>query len=255
MKALFNTILYRPLLNLLIFLYNVIPGNDIGLAIIALTLLIKLILHPFSKQSIKAQASMQSIQPKINALKEKYKDNKEKMTQKMLQLYKDEKVNPFSSCLPLLLQFPFLIAVFLVFKNGLNSTSLDMIYPFIKNPGTINGISMGFLNLAVPSKTLAFLAGAAQFWQTKMMLASQPPKDIRNKEGAKDENMAAMMGKQMVYIMPLFTIYLGFILPGGLTLYFLLFSLLMGLQQMFFFKEQQKKPPVEEVKTITDGKS
>lgn len=236
MKYLFDIILYRPLFNLLVFLYNIIPGHDIGLAIIALTLLVKLILHPFSKQSIKAQKAMQSLQPKINDLKVKYKDDKEKMTQEMLKLYKDEKVNPFSSCLPLLLQFPFLIAVFLVFKNGLNSTSLNILYPFVKNPGIINPMSLGVLNLGKPNAVLAILAGLAQYWQTKMMLTQQPPKNVRNKEGAKDENMMAMMNKQMVFMMPIITVIIGLTLPGGLTLYFLVFSLLMGWQQTQILK-------------------
>lgn len=243
MKYLFDLILYRPLFNLLIFLYNAIPGHDIGLAIIALTVIVKLILHPFSKQSIKAQKAMQTLQPKINDLKVKYKDDKEKMTQEMLKLYKDEKVNPFSSCLPLLLQFPFLIAVFLVFKNGLNSSSLNILYPFIKNPGTINAVSMGFLNLAHPNPVLAILAGIAQYWQTKMMLTAQPPANVRDKEGAKDENMMAMMNKQMVFMMPIITVIIGLTLPGGLTLYFLVFSLLMGYQQMRILKKSASNTP------------
>lgn len=107
MKTLFNAVLYRPLFNLLIFLYNIIPGHDIGLAIIALTLIVKFALHPFAKQSIKAQKVMQDLQPKLNELNKKYKDDKEKRTMEMLKLYKEEKINPFSSCLPLLLQFPF----------------------------------------------------------------------------------------------------------------------------------------------------
>lgn len=237
MKYLFDLILYRPLFNFLVFLYNVIPGHDIGIAIIALTLIIKFILHPFSKKSIQAQKSMLELQPKIDAIKKEHKDNKEKMTQEILRLYKEEKVNPVSSCLPLLLQFPFFIAVFLVFKNGLNSSSLNILYSFVKNPGTINPISLGFLNLGVASPVLAVLAGGAQYWQTKMMLVKQPPANIREKEGAKDENMMAIMNKQMVFMMPIFTVLIGLTLPGGLTLYFLIFSLLMGLQQKQLFKK------------------
>lgn len=239
MKYLFNLILYRPLFNLLIFLYNIIPGHDIGIAIIILTLIVKFILHPFAKKSIQAQKAMQSLQPKINDLKVKYKNDKEKMTQEMLKLYKDEKINPFSSCLPLLLQFPFLIAVFLVFKNGLNSESLTILYPFIHNPGTINAISFGFLNLAERSVPLAILAGLAQYWQTKMMLVQQPPKNLQHKEGAQDENIMAIMNKQMLFMMPAITVIIGLTLPGGLTLYFLVFSLLMGLQQKLILKERE----------------
>jgi len=241
MKYLFNLLLYRPLFNLLIFLYNIIPGHDMGIAIIALTVIIKFVLHPFSKKSIEAQKQMQTIQPKLNELKEKYKDDKEKLTKEMLKLYKEEKVNPVSSCLPLLLQFPFLIAVFLVFKDGLTSDSLGLLYSFVKNPVTINTLSLGFLNLASPNPYLAVLAAGAQYWQTKMMMEQQPPQNIRNKEGAKDENMMAIMSKQMMYVMPLFTLIIGLTLPGGLTLYFLVFSLLMGLQQKKLLQQDAAK--------------
>lgn len=241
MKYLFHIILYQPLFNLLVFLYNIIPGNDIGLAIIALTIIVKLILHPFTKQSIKAQKSMQELQPKLNEIKKKYKDDKEKMTQEMLKLYREEKINPFASCLPLLLQFPFLIAVFLVFRDGFKPESLNLLYSFISNPGVIKPLSLGFLNLARPNPILAVLAGIAQYWQAKMMLVNQPPKNLRGAEGTQDENMMAIMNKQIVFIMPVLTIIIGLKLPGGLTLYFLVFSLLMGIQQFLVLKKVNAK--------------
>ena len=167
MKQLYSTIFYQPIYNLLIWLYGLLGGN-IGLAIVALTVVIKLILYPFSKQAIKSQKSLQEIQPKINELKEKYKDNKEAMTKAMMELYRQEKVNPFSSCLPLLVQFPFLIAVFQVFRNGLNSGGLDLLYPFIANPSHIDPVWLS-LDLSQPVWLLGVLAAAAQYWQTKML--------------------------------------------------------------------------------------
>src|SRR3989344_6230970 len=126
----YNTILYEPLFNILVFFYNIVPFNDIGLAIILLTIFIKLILSPFFIQSIKAQRAMQAIQPKLDELKEKYKNNKEKLGPAIMELYKQEKINPFSSCFPLLIQMPFLIAVYHVFANGLSGKSMEFIYSF-----------------------------------------------------------------------------------------------------------------------------
>src|SRR3989338_65550 len=115
MAELFNTILVQPLFNLLVFFYNLIPGHDLGMAIIVLTVVIKLVLYPLSRQSIRSQKALKDLQPKMDALKKQYKDNKEKQAKAMMELYKTEKVNPLSSCLPLLIQLPFLIAVFHVF--------------------------------------------------------------------------------------------------------------------------------------------
>ena len=255
MIALYNTILYEPIFNLLVWLYNVLPGGDVGFAIIVLTIIIKLILFPFSLQSIKSQRALQTLQPKIDELKAKYKDRKEEMTKAMMELYKQEKVNPFSSCLPLLIQFPFLIAVFQVFRQGLASDNFDILYSFVANPGHINSMFLGIVDLANPSIYLALLAGLAQFWQTKMMMAKRPPAELRKKKGAKDEDMAAMMNKQMVYFMPIFTVFIGATLPAGLTLYWLITTFLMALQQLYFFKKNKQEDSSDGNKQIIEGES
>jgi len=243
MAQLFTTFLYQPLLNLLVFFYNVVPGNDIGVAIILLTVVIKLILFPFSKQSIKGQKALQQLQPKINEIKKKYADNKEQQAKELMDLYKNEKVNPLSSCLPLLIQLPLLIAVFQVFKNGLGASNLDLLYPFISNPGQLNSVSLGFLNLANPNVVLAVLAGAGQFWQAKMLSTKKAP--IKT-PGAKDEDMMAMMNKQMLYFMPIMTVFIGVSLPGGLVLYWLVITLLTILQQRLVFNQESdnSQPPI-----------
>ena len=237
MTQLFHVIFYEPILNLLVFLYNVIPGHDIGLAIIAMTVIIKLILLPLSKQSIKSQKSLQTLQPNIDEFKKKYAKNKEEQGRAMMQLYKQEKVNPFSSCLPLLIQLPFLWAVFIVFRDGLSNQALNDIYSFIYNPGTINAISLGFINLAKPNLVLAVLAGAAQFWQAKMMVTKRP--EVKT-PGAKDEDMMTIMNKQMLYMMPILTVVIGMTFPGGLALYWLVTTVLTALQQMYLFKQKEK---------------
>src|SRR3989338_3252927 len=104
MFALFNTILYQPIFNIFVFLYNYIPGHDVGLVILAITILVRLALYPLTGSSIKAQKSLQELQPKMNELKQKYADDKQKQTQAIMELYKTSKVNPFASCLPMLIQ-------------------------------------------------------------------------------------------------------------------------------------------------------
>ncbi len=238
MGQIFNAVFYQPILNLLVFLYNIIPGHDIGIAIIILTVIIKLMLLPLSKKMIKSQKELQDIQPKVDELKAKYKDNKEEMTKRMMALYSEHKINPFSSCLPLFIQLPFLWAVFRVFQAGLTNGSLDGVYSFIHRPEMMNTVTFGFLDLSVPNVTLAIIAGVSQFWQAKMMMTK---KAAVKSEGAKDENMAAAMNKQMLYMMPALTIMIGIKFPGGLTLYWIVSTLLTAFQQKFIFGKKDKK--------------
>jgi len=239
MVELFNTLLTTPIFNLLVFIYNYVPGQDLGIAIILLTILIKLVLFPLSHQAIKSQKALQDLQPKMSEIKKKYKDNKEEQAKAMMELYKSEKVNPLSSCLPLLVQLPFLIAVFHVFNRGLSEESLDLLYPFIQRPEVLNTISLGFLDLSSPNIILAVLTGGAQFWQTKMLMHKRQPKV----PGSKDEDMMAAMNKQMLYFMPIITVVIGSSLPAGLILYWLVTTLLTVAQQKLLFGKKKEEVP------------
>ncbi len=229
----FEILFTRPILNLLVFIYNNIPGNDFGLSIIVLTVVIKFILFPLSVKSIKSQKALQDLQPKMNALKEKYKDNKEALGREMMDLYKKEKVSPFSSCLPLLLQFPFLIAIYQVLRNGMANGAMEKLYYFIPAPETVSTMFLGFLDLSQKNVALAVIAGALQFLQTKMLTRTKQP----NVPGSKDESMTSALNKQMMYMMPIVTIVIGVSLPGGLMLYWGTSTLVTILQQVIVFKK------------------
>lgn len=233
MNGIFQTLFYQPILNLLVFLYNVF--GDLGIAIIALTIVIKLILLPLSKKSIKYQKATQDLQPKLNELKEKYKGNQQQLSAAMMALYKENKINPFSSCLPLLIQFPFLIAIFRVFQDGFAQNHLDLLYPFISNPGTINTVSFGILELSTRSIILAVLAGIAQFVQAKMLLTNKP--EIKTNE-SRDEGMTSIMNKQMTYIMPIITVVIGISFPAGLTFYWFLTTIFTIIQQKIILRDK-----------------
>lgn len=242
MGALFQLIITQPILNLLIWLYNVIPGSDIGLAIIALTILVKLILYPFSMAQIKQQRAMQQLQPKIDEVRKRLKDDKDAQAKELMELYKKEKLHPASSCLPLLIQLPIIYGLFAVLRQGLASSGLSMLYPFVANPGSINHVFLGFIDLSKPNYVLAVLAAGVQFVQTwqimrRPAITTEPPASVRDKEGAKDEDMAAIMNKQMLYIMPVVTIFIGISLPGGLTLYWLVTNLLTVIQQTLLLRK------------------
>lgn len=247
-SSIFHTILYQPLFNFFVGLYNILPGHDVGLVIIVITVLLRLAVYPLTSSSIKAQRSMQMLQPKLEEIKKQYKDDQQKLAQATMELYKNHKINPLSSCLPLLIQLPILLALYWVMRDALTSTNLSgQLYSFVHNPVTISPLTFGFFNLLNPSVWLAVLAGAAQFLQAKTMSQKMPPANAG--EGAKDESMAAMMNKQMLYMMPVMTVLIGFRLPAGLTLYWFWSTILMAAQQYFLSyrdkKYQEKNTPLE----------
>lgn len=226
----FYLILYQPLFNSLVLIYNFIPGHDFGLSIIVLTLVIKIILFPISQKAAVSQKKLQELQPKIQEIQKNTKDNKEKQAREILDLYKTEKINPFSGLFLAIIQIPILIALYQVFWSGLNPKELVGLYGFVSNPGQINAMFLGLINLSKPNIVFAIIAGVVQYYQTKML----SPK----KKAGSDSDVASMMQKQMMYIFPVFTILILFGLPSALGLYWIFSGLLSIVQQYFIFKKQ-----------------
>src|SRR3989344_9443946 len=158
MSNIFHEALYRPLFNLLIGIYNSIPGQDLAIAIILLTLIDKIVLSPLSVKMFKSQKAMSAIQPKIKELQEKHKGDKQAFAQAQMGLYKEHNVNPLGGCLPVLIQIPVIWMLYKVFITGLKNGSLDSLYSFVHNPGTINTIGLGFLDMTAHNPILAIMA-------------------------------------------------------------------------------------------------
>ncbi len=234
MLAIYQALLYQPILNLSVGLYDVL-FHDFGLAIVALVVLVRGALWPLTHRSLQNQKAMMELQPKIKATQEKFKDDKEAQAKAMMALYSENKVSPFSSCLPLLIQLPLFIALYRVLSAGLKSEHLNLLYGFVPNPGTISTMAFGFLDLSKASIAVAVLAAGAQFLQARMMMRKEP---AVHAEGSKDEDTMAMMNKQMMYMMPAMTLFIGWKLPAGLTLYWLLTNLAMVAQQKIAFKKK-----------------
>lgn len=249
---LYQTVLFEPLFNLLILIYNFIPGKDIGLTIIVLTILIRLLMWPLFGFAIKSQRKLQLLQPKVDEIKTKFNNDKEKMAPALIELYKNEKINPTASCLPLLIQLPILIAVYQVFQNGLSNGSFESLYAFVQNPQSINTIAFGFIDLSVPSWQLAVAAAIAQFIQTWMMMKKVGPVKKDTTKEIDPTAMAQQMSRQMAYVMPLMTIWIGTKLPGGLALYWLVMTVVSALQQLVLIKKYPVIDPT--VKTVKEVK-
>jgi len=235
--AIFNQTLYRPLFNGLIWLYNIIPGHDLGIAIIVLTILIRLVLYPFSQKAIRSQKSMAKLQPEIQEIRKKYKD-KQEQAKATMDLYKKHKINPISGCLPILIQFPILIALYRVFFTGLDPQKLDGLYSFVARPEALNLMFLGVVDLSQRSIVLALLSGLFMFIQSKIIM---PKKMTQQKDGLKIGGLdfSSLISQQMTYFMPLITVFIAWSLPAALPLYWVVITL-FGIIQQYFTKLEIK---------------
>jgi YidC/Oxa1 family membrane protein insertase len=228
--TLYNDIIYRPLLNLLVFFYNIIPGHDIGVVIILVTIVIRLLLAPSFHKSLKSQKAMNDLQPKLNEMREKHKDDKEAQAKAMMELYKEHKINPLSSCLPLLIQLPILIGLYQVFRVALGGHDIAGLYSFIKAPAVISAKFLGLVDLSKPSLAFGVIAGLAQFWQSKMMMPKVPGQDATTKA----------MQMQTTYVLPVISVIIAIKLPAGLPLYWIVTTLFAVAQQYYIQRQQPK---------------
>lgn len=244
----FNTILYEPLLNGLVLLYQYLPGRDFGIAVIVFTIAVRVLLSPFMASSIKSQKAISELQPKIQEVQQKFKDDKEKQARETMALYQKEKINPFGGCLPLLIQLPILIALYQVFWKGFRPEEMARLYSFVPNPGSLfNPTFLNIVNMAEPSLVLAVLAGITQFVQAKMF----SPKIKDNKDAKKQAGQFQdMMQKQMLYFFPFFTVFILWKLPSAIGLYWTVNNLFSILQQYLIFNPSRSKTSLKEEKII-----
>ncbi len=225
MGTLFTEILYRPLFNAVVFLYDILPGHDFGFAIIALTTLIRILFFPLSIRTVRSQKALNLLAPKLQEIKQKFKDDKSAQSTETMKLYKENNINPLAGCLPLLIQLPILIALYRAFIAGLKPENLAMLYKFVLNPGVINKISFGFIDITSKMPLLAILAGAAQFFQAWVTKA-------QNQGSSPNKEMAAL-NSQMLYFFPVMIIIIGWNLPAGLVLYWITTTVFSVLEQMY----------------------
>lgn len=244
MSFIFNEIIYRPIFNLLVLITNLVPRQDFGLAIIVLTVLIRLLFMPLSIKTLRSQKLLNQLQPKIKELQEKFKNDRTAQAQATMALYKENQVNPLAGCLPLLIQLPILFALYRAFVNGLQPESLNLLYGFIKNPGTIKNISLGFIDLAQKAPLLAIFSGVLQFLHSKLTLGRALPSAVvdRNKKPAPAPPLDfSAMNKQMLYFFPIMIIIIGWKLPAGLVLYWTVSTAFSIFEQLYINKTIQRK--------------
>lgn len=217
-KAFFITLFFQPLYNILVFLTVVLPGHDVGLAIVLLTIIVRLALFPLYHKSTKTQAKLKEIEPALKSLKEKHGDDREAQAKATMELYKEHGINPFSGFLLLLIQLPIIISLYQVFKGSLSLHS-DLVYSFITLPQTTGHLFLGLIDITSKSLLIAIIVGLTQFIQ--MQLALPPlPKKTGEKQSFSDE-MSRNMQLQMKYFLPVMIIFIARSLPIAISLYWI----------------------------------
>ena len=225
-----NTLLYKPIFNTLIFFIFKLPGHSLGWGIIFLTLIIKLILLGPNQKALKSQKVMRNVQPQLDALKQKYKNEPQKLAQETMAIWKKHKVSPMGSCLPMLIQFPILIALFYVVKDGLNVVGPNILYAPLQtfNLASINPVFLGIIDLTkVNIIVLPVIIGGLQFFQIRLSLGKTKSKALAKQ----NENPAMpMMNKMMQYFMPVMIAFFTASLPAAVGFYWGV-STLFGIGQ------------------------
>jgi len=219
------------MLNFLILVY--IYTNNFGVAVIGLTLLIRLLTNPLNKKALESQKAMAEIQPRLKEIQNKYKDNPEKQAQEMMALYRDKKFNPFSGIFLLFIQIPIIWALFYVFRNGV-SIDASLMYSFVSFPQSINPYFLG-IDLSKPNIPLAVITAIAQFFQAKTGI----PPEVKGAENDKTAQMTNMMQKQMVIFIPVITLVVLWNLPSALGLYWLITTIFTIFQQRSIFNKKE----------------
>lgn len=231
MLNIYHLVIATPLLNLLVGLYDTIAFRDLGIAIAALTVLVRLAFYPLFQRGLEQQSKMQELQPKISELKTKHKGNTEAHSKALMALYKENNFNPFSGIIMMLIQIPILIALYHLFLGIFNPEALSSLYSFIPNPGSLNGVSLNFIDLAKPYFPLVVVTALLQFVQARMMVAS-----------AKNSDPAQRLTGQVIsFVTPLITLFIFANLPAAVSVYWLVSSLLSVGQQYLVVVRKRRK--------------
>lgn len=226
MQTIWNTVIYQPIYNTLVFIAQHITAQDVGLAVIVVTVLIRFILLPISKKSIVSQYKMRLLEPKLQEIRNKKLDKQEE-AQAQFALYKEEGINPFSGCLYLLIQLPILFALYFVFFKGIDQP--QHLYSVLTTEGLQNTL-FGIIDITKPYLPLAILAGITQGIQAWLM-----PKPAVSGEGFQAQ-FAKSLATQTKYILPIIIIVFASRLASAVALYWAITNLFSIAQELYFRK-------------------
>lgn len=242
MITFFKITVFVPLYNLLIFITSIIPGGDLGLSIIILTLLVKLLIFPLYATSVKTQLKMKAIEPKLREIKERYKKDLPEQSRQIMEIYKQENVRPFSGILVMFIQIPIIISLFYVFKDSL-AIRPDLLYGFISAPETINKVFLGLIDLSSGKNIiLALLTAITLYLQVNISLGFKKKsetlvkKDKINDHGF-GKDLAKSMDLQMRYFMPVMTGIISYTLPSAIAVYWITSNIFSAIYEYLVIRK------------------
>ena len=233
-SSLWHTVVYQPLYNILTYFIGTLPNHSVGFSIILLTVIVRVSLFPLTGKSIRAQQAMKALEPELKQIKEKHKDDKQLQAKKTMELYQEKGVTPFSGCLPLFIQIPIIIGLYIVFKDFVDIDP-SILYSFITHP---DNYEMHFLlfDLASKSAVLAALAGITQYFQTDISLARAKTQETPKKDNTGgpsfQEDLAKSMQVQMRYVLPVLISYIAFNTSAAVALYWTTSNILSIIQEL-----------------------
>ncbi len=230
---------YEPLYNALVFLISHVPWSDVGIAVVVLTILVKIITFPLTQKSLRSQIKMREIEPELETIKNQY-PNKEEQAKKTFELYKKHNINPLSGCLVLIIQLPILIALYKVFYSGFTFNE-SLMYSFVKYPEHLNTLFLGIIDIAKKSIVLAILAGITQFLQVRISMPVYKKKE--GDQSFKGELMKSM-NMQMRYVMPVFIAFVAYSTSGAIALYLVVNNVVSIIQELIIKKKLQKNTAI-----------
>ncbi len=215
--GIFGTLVTTPLYNGIVLLMDVLPWADLGVIVIVFTCIVRLVLFPLAQKSVRTQLMVQKLQPEMDSIKERYKNDKQEQAVKMMELYRTNNVNPFSNILFLFIQIPIIFGLyFMVLRAGFPAIDPTFLYSFVHAPTSISTMFLGFVDVTVKSIPIAVLAGISQFFQAQLMRIPEPAKDAKPSFG---KEFSKSLHFQMKYIFPVVIVFIASALPASVALY------------------------------------
>jgi YidC/Oxa1 family membrane protein insertase len=229
-SAFFTTLIYEPIYNALALFVSWSPYGDVGLAIILITVVVKLILFPLAVTASHTQIAMRALEPQLKEIRDAHKDNSQEMALKTLALYRENKVNPFASILILIIQLPVILGLYWVIWKESSTGVFDeaYLYSWVSQPDVSSFMFLNLIPLAQGSILLAVLAGVTQYYLSRLMLPTFPVETGKQFQ----DDLAKSMHLQMRYVFPVLLGVIAYVATAAIALYFIT-SNIFGIMQEF----------------------
>ena len=232
--AVFHALIYDPLYNGLVYLVGLLPTHDVGIAVIILTIVVRIVLYPLSRRAVETQMAMKKIAPDVEKIKDKYKDKREEQAKAIFALYKEKGVHPFASFGLLLAQLPILFALYWIFAGGgLPAIRPELLYTFVPEPLLVNMEFLGFLDMSGHSLVLGVIAALTQFVYTRLSMGPREKTPPRDGAPSFSGELARSFDLQARYFLPATFIIISYFVPNAAMLYLIASNTFMVGQEFF----------------------